>query len=85
MTKRFLTLLFLAYAFIAFSGCSSRAWYESFRVIERQHCYEFESSSERQECLERVDETSYDQYKKDREESERRQKPIEEARQKEGP
>jgi len=69
--KRFSILLFVAFIFMTFSGCSSRAFYESLREIERQNCYELESMSERQECLDRVDETSYDQYQKEREEAQK--------------
>lgn len=69
MKKEFHIILLLAFVFLFISGCSSRAWYESFREIERQNCYELESPSERQECLDRLDETSYDQYEKDRKEN----------------
>ena len=37
--------------------------------MERQNCYKIESPTERQECLNKVDETSYDQYQKERERS----------------
>jgi hypothetical protein len=67
MKKMFLANLLLAYVFMSFSGCSYRAWYEGFREAERQNCYKIESAAERQECLDRVDETSYDQYQKERE------------------
>jgi len=67
MKKKLLALIFLAYIFIYFSGCSYRAWYEGFRETERQNCYKIENSIERQECLDKVEETSYDQYQKERE------------------
>lgn len=69
MTKKSISLLVFALVFSSLSGCSSRAWYEGFREVERQHCYEIESPSERQECLDKLTETSYDQYEKEREES----------------
>ena len=69
MAKKFCALILLGYVFICFPGCSYRAWYEGLHEIERQNCYKIESPTERQECLDRIDETSYDQYEKDREQS----------------
>lgn len=71
MQKRLLTLTFISYVSICIAGCSSRAWYEGFREEERRNCYKIESPKERQECLHGVDETSYDQYQKEREMSEK--------------
>lgn len=51
---------------IGVAGCSSRGLYEGMREVERQNCYKMENLSERQACLERVDETSYDQYQRER-------------------
>ncbi len=67
MKIKLLTLMFLVSIFIYFSGCSYRSWYEGLRETERQNCYKIENSIERQECLDRVDEMSYDQYQKERE------------------
>jgi len=67
MKIKLLTLMFLASISIYFSGCSYRSWYEGLRETERQNCYKIENSIERQECLDRVDEMSYDQYQKERE------------------
>lgn len=36
---------------------------------QRQECYRIDGSMERQECLDRVDDMTYDQYKKEREDS----------------
>lgn len=71
MMNRFHTLLLVAFVFLTFPGCSSRPWFEGLREMERQNCYRMESSAERQECLDRVDETSYDQYQKERERSQK--------------
>jgi len=67
MVKKFHILLFFWLVFVTFPGCSSRSWFEGFREMERQNCYKMESPAERQECLDRLDETSYDQYQKERE------------------
>jgi hypothetical protein len=69
MANKFFTRVLLASIFMVSNGCSSRSWYEGFREMERQKCYEMENPSEMQECLERVDGTSYDQYQRAREES----------------
>jgi hypothetical protein len=37
--------------------------------MEREKCNKIESPTERQECLDKVNETSYDQYQREREES----------------
>ena len=64
----FPTLLLFAFVLLAFSGCSSRVLYESLQEIERLNCNDIENMSERQECLDRVNETSYDQYQMERNE-----------------
>ncbi len=65
--KKSLTLLLVFFIFCIFQGCTSREWFEGLKGIQRQDCYKIESPTERQECLDKVDGQSYDQYKKDRE------------------
>jgi len=48
-------------------GCTSRAWYEGLQNRERQECYKSPSQGEIQQCLERVNSTTYDQYKIEKE------------------
>ena len=48
-------------------GCSRQAWYEGLQNRERQACYSNPSQGEIQKCLERVNGTTYDQYKIDKE------------------
>ena len=69
MLKIFLTILFFTIVFITFPGCTYRAWYEGFRETERQNCYKIENSTERLQCLDRVNNMSYEQYQKERKES----------------
>ena len=64
--KRLFTLVIFIFIFIAFSGCSEFL-YESFQEIERNDCYKLEDPQQRQDCLDRIDERSYDQYQKERE------------------
>ena len=48
-------------------GCTRQAWYEGLQNRERQECYNSQSQGEAQKCLERVNSTTYDQYKIDKE------------------
>ncbi|RJQ80189.1 MAG: hypothetical protein C4519_10635 [Desulfobacteraceae bacterium] len=66
MVKSACAVLLAGYAWIVFSGCTSRAWYEGLRDVQRQECYRIESAQERQECLDKANNTSYDRYEKDR-------------------
>jgi hypothetical protein len=58
-------------------GCSYRAWHEGFRERQRQECYKLPSQDAMRKCLDKVDNMTYDQYKKAREESEESNKPDE--------
>jgi hypothetical protein len=64
-----MSLLLIGYACLTFQGCTYRAWYEGFQEKQRQECYESSSESEVRKCLDRVNRTTYDQYKKDRDRS----------------
>jgi len=48
-------------------GCSRRAWYEGLQETQRRDCYKLPNHAEIQDCLERVDTGTYEQYQKDRE------------------
>ena len=72
MKKCFIIIL-LTYCFLCFSSCTSQAWYEGFKDMEREKCNKIESATERQECLDKVNKTSYDQYQREREESKNQQ------------
>ena len=49
-------------------GCTYRAWHEGFRESQRQKCYKLPSDDAMQQCLNKVDKMTYDQYKKARKE-----------------
>lgn len=66
MLKTPLYLLLLTTVLATFSGCSSRAWYEGLRNIERQNCQKIAGTAERVECLQREADVSYDQYQRER-------------------
>lgn len=65
MIIRLLTLFFIGC--VACQGCTYRAWYEGFKETERQECYKIVNQMERQQCLDRADSITYDEYKKARE------------------
>jgi hypothetical protein len=62
-------LLFL-YLGLAFSGCTTREWYEGMQEQQRQDCYKYENRDEIQKCLDRVNSESYDRYQRERNASE---------------
>lgn len=50
-------------------GCTYRAWYEGLQERQRQECYNNPSQSEIQKCLESVNSTTYDEYRRKQKES----------------
>lgn len=69
MMKAYIILIFFTLVFTNIAGCSSRAWYEGLRETERQNCYKKKNSTETLECLNKVNDMSYDQYQKELESS----------------
>ena len=69
MINRILAVLLIAFACFACQSCTSRTWFDGFKEAQKQKCSKLESRSEMQECYDQVNEMSYDQYKKDREEA----------------
>ncbi|MBI5016275.1 MAG: hypothetical protein HZB55_12415 [Deltaproteobacteria bacterium] len=59
-------LLLLAAPVLIGQGCTYRAWYEGFKERERQECYRNASQEEVQKCLDRVNSTTYDDYRRNR-------------------
>ena len=62
MVKEIRIWLLIGLCGLAGSGCTSRAWYEGFQEQQRRECYRLSNQSDIQECLERVDDLTYDQY-----------------------
>ena len=57
-------------------GCTYQAWYAGFQEQQRHQCYKNTvNSSETQQCLDRVNNTTYDQYKAQREQAIERSRP----------
>ena len=69
MKKMFIVFMLFVNVFFIFTGCTCQSWYEGLKEAERQKCYQIESPTERQACLDRVDEKSYIQYQQEREET----------------
>jgi hypothetical protein len=67
MTHKTILLFITVGLCLIAQGCTRRAWYEGLQNRERQECYKGPSEGEIQKCLERVNSTSYDEYKIDQE------------------
>ena len=66
---KYKTIIFLLTSslYLTSQGCTYRTWYEGLQNRERQECYNSQSQGEAQKCLDRVNSTTYDQYKIDKE------------------
>jgi hypothetical protein len=64
--RKQLVLLFAIFVFVFFTGCTKEAWYEGMKESQRQDCNKIDDFLMRQQCLEKLDNMSYDQYKKER-------------------
>jgi hypothetical protein len=70
------TRLFVMSLCLAVQGCTYQAWYTGFQEQQRQQCYKNAVNfSETQQCIDRVNNTSYDQYKAQREQAIERARP----------
>lgn len=58
--------LLISAAALASLGCTNRAWYEGFQERQRQECFKNRGQDEIQQCLDRVNSTTYDEYMKAR-------------------
>lgn len=73
MTNKRMLLITLC---LAAQGCTYRGWYTGFQEQQRQQCYQNTmNSADRQQCLDRINNTTYDQYKVQREQAIERAKP----------
>jgi hypothetical protein len=69
MINRLLTLLLVGSVCFVIQSCTYRAWYEGFKAQQRHDCYRYMSQEERQECLDKVNSVTYEQYMKARKDS----------------
>jgi hypothetical protein len=66
MIKRLQGLCLVGCICIVIQGCTCRAWFDGLKEYQRQDCLKIDSQTERQACLDRVNGLTYDQYSKDR-------------------
>jgi hypothetical protein len=57
---------------LAAQGCTYRAWYEGFQKQQREECYKQPTPEEVRKCLDQVNNMTYDQYTKARQDSEKK-------------
>jgi hypothetical protein len=69
MIQKLRSLLLIGIFCCAIQSCSYQSWYEGLHEQQRQDCCKIENPAERQECLDKVNAMTYDQYKKTREDS----------------
>lgn len=67
MVVFFLTVCFC----LLMQGCTYRGWFEGLQERQRQECYRNTAGGEVQKCLDRVNSTTYDEYMKSREHSDK--------------
>ena len=65
MISRLFAVL-LASLILINQGCTYRAWYEGFQEGQRSECYKISSQSGTQECLDRINSVTYEEYKRAR-------------------
>lgn len=69
MTWYFVIPLLSACLCLFCQGCTYRAWYEGLQERQRQECYHNPNQSQVQQCLDRVNKMTYDEYKRHRDAS----------------
>lgn len=67
MKYRLIFLAISTIACLALQACTHQAWYEGFKAKQRQDCYDNHSQDEIQQCLDRVNSVTYEEYEKERE------------------
>jgi hypothetical protein len=62
--------LFVISLCLSVQGCTYQAWYAGLQEQQRQQCYKNTVNfPETQQCIDRVNNTTYDQYKAQREQA----------------
>jgi hypothetical protein len=69
MHKNVSMVMIIGLLWMAFQGCTRLAWYEGLKEQQRKECYTYTNQSEIQECLDRIGDTSFDEYERSRTES----------------
>ena len=69
MSRHIILILLSASYCLVSQGCTYRAWYDALKEKQRQDCYNDPHQSGLQQCLDRANSMTYDEYKNRREES----------------
>lgn len=69
MKKNYLRYIAIL-AVATLSACAQQAWYEGIKQNQRQDCYK-SPPGEREECLRRVGDKSYDDYRREKQETQK--------------
>lgn len=59
------TIFLLTVSVVTLGGCTSRAWYDGFKEGAKNNCRN-QPESERERCLEKLNEKTYEEYEKER-------------------
>lgn len=63
--KLVITVFLLTVFTVTLGGCTSRAWYDGFKEGAKNNCRN-QPESERERCLEKLNEKTYEEYEKER-------------------
>lgn len=63
--KLVITVFLLTVFTVTLGGCTSRTWYDGFKEGAKNNCRN-QPESERERCLEKLNEKTYEEYEKER-------------------
>lgn len=63
--KLVITVFLLTVFTVTLGGCTSSAWYDGFKEGAKNNCRN-QPESERERCLEKLNEKTYEEYEKER-------------------
>jgi hypothetical protein len=69
MDRSLMKILIMFSVSVACQGCTYQAWYDALKDRQRLDCQNLPGVRERQDCLDRVNSQTYDQYKEELERS----------------
>ncbi len=69
MSRGLLKICIMYAVCVACQGCTYRAWYDALKERQRLDCEKLPGVRERQDCLDRVNSRTYDQYNEELERS----------------
>jgi len=63
-TKKIILLILLTFLISLFTGCTTKAWYDGIQYEAKRNCQN-QPSSEIDQCLENLNNTTYKKYEKE--------------------